>query len=372
MKNSWPTVRERRDGRGWQVDLGKIDGKRVRLNYPTEAQANTKADHLRNERDNLGTLARVIPDAVRFDAVKANQLLSPYGATILQAAQYYKDKYLVFKQAPLIKDIVAQLIKEKTANNRRHRTISDLRNRLQNNFAAKFGDKHLTDLTLDDCKNWLLTAKDFRTRTNLHSKGSLLFNYAMKQRPKWIDENLFDSIDKPQVDIKPVAIFTVDEAKRLLLAAKDIGILPYIAVSLFAGIRMEELSRMRGRHFDFQTKSIFIDATITKVRKHQRTIEMLPALLAYLEPYKDKIKDDFRIIDDNKATRTRKQLLTSANIKAWKIDIMRHSYGTYHLAAFQNAAMTASQMGNSVEVLHRDYKKPVLKSEADKYWALRP
>ena len=142
-----------------------------------------------------------------MDAVKAYEILAPHGVSILQAAHNYQKKVLAFRSAPLIKDIVAQLIQEKTANNRRHRTITDLRNRLQNNFAVKFGDKHLTDLTIDDLKEWLLGIADFQTRINFHSKGSQLFNYAKKH--KWIDENLFEQIDRPKIDDKPVEIYTV-------------------------------------------------------------------------------------------------------------------------------------------------------------------
>ena len=165
--------------------------------------------------------------------------------------------------------------------------------------------------------------------------------------------------------------YTVEEAKQLLIAAKGLDLVPYIAVGLFAGVRMEEMCRLRGRHFDFQSKVIFLNAEIAKKRA-QRTIDMLPALLAYLEPYKDQLKDDYRIAEDNKITRTRKALLEASQLKEWKNNSLRHSYGSYHFAMFNDAVKTSHEMGNSADMVHTHYKALVLKSEAEKYWNLRP
>jgi integrase len=222
---------------------------------------------------------------------------------------------------------------------------------------------------LDDLKNWLLAIPDFRTRINCHTKGSQLYNYA--KRHKWVDENLFEQIDRPKVDEKPAQIFTVEQAHNLLIAAKDLGIVPYIAVGLFAGVRMEEMCRLKGKHLNFDNKTIVLDGDVAKLRA-QRTITMQPALLAWLAPYKNELKDDYRIAEDNKVTRTRKALLEAAQLKKWTDNGLRHSFGSYHLAKFRKVDDTAHDMGNSVAMVHRHYKALVLKSEAAKYWNLRP
>ena len=51
---------------------------------------------------------------------------------------------------------------------------------------------------------------------------------------------------------------------------------------------------------------------------------------------------------------------------------MRHSFGTYALRAWQDAAKVAAQMGNSARVCETHYNKVGTKSAAAAFWALRP
>ena len=57
----------------------------------------------------------------------------------------------------------------------------------------------------------------------------------------------------------------------------------------------------------------------------------------------------------------------------WANDIMRHSYGSYHLAKHQDAAMTALQMGHiRTDILFNHYRELVSREDADAYWKIRP
>ena len=131
------------------------------------------------------------------------------------------------------------------------------------------------------------------------------------------------------------------------------------------------MKRMRGKHINFNAKTIVLDGEVAKLRA-QRTIEMQPALLAWLEPYKDQLKGDGRIVEANKIRRKKNALLKAAQIKEWTDNGLRHSFGSYHLAMFNDHTQTAHDMGNSETMVHRYYKALVLKSEAEKYWDLRP
>ena len=51
---------------------------------------------------------------------------------------------------------------------------------------------------------------------------------------------------------------------------------------------------------------------------------------------------------------------------------MRHSFGTYALRAWQDAAKVAMQMGNSARVCETHYNKTGTKAAAAAFWALRP
>jgi integrase len=57
----------------------------------------------------------------------------------------------------------------------------------------------------------------------------------------------------------------------------------------------------------------------------------------------------------------------------WKPNCMRHSFGSYHLAMFDNAGKTALQMGHrEIGTLFEYYRRAVRKEDAEKYWGIIP
>jgi integrase len=153
--------------------------------------------------------------------------------------------------------------------------------------------------------------------------------------------------------------------------ANAFGLLPYIAIGLFAGVRSAELMRMTAKNINFQTKTIVVGADAAKKRS-QRVIEMSDALLAWLEVCKGDLQNGERLVEANKLRKNKPLLLEAAGIENWLANGLRHSFGSYHLAMFQNIDKTAYGMGNSAAVIHNHYKALVTKEAAEKYWSLRP
>jgi integrase len=351
------------------VDLGIVEGKRKRPSFPTKQEAQTYAEQARVARANEGTAAFSLPMDIRLDAAKANQVLAPHSVTILEAAKYYQKHVLAYKTAPTVKEIVHKYIDDSVNRNLRPRTIGDLKHRLTC-FADDFGESRLSDITLDELKEWVQDDEwGMRTRVNFLTKISQLYGYAL--RHKWVDSNLTEHIDRPAVDETAPEIFTVEQAERLLTHAQEFDLLPYIATGLLAGVRSAEMVRLDGRNFNFGQKTITIGADAAKKRS-QRIVDMQPALLAWLEPCREKLQNGGEIVDQGRFRKNKELLLEAAEIQEWPANGLRHSFGSYHFAMFRSSDDTAHQMGNSVEIVHRHYKALVPKSEADKFWNLRP
>lgn len=368
----WPPIYKvtHRSGQAsYQVDLGQVDGKRKRLNFPTKQEAEAHAEQARVARVNEGTLAFSLPTDIRLDAAKASQLLAPHGVTIVEVAKYYQKHVLAYKTAPVVKEVVERYIADSVSRNLRPRTITDLKDRL-NCFADDFGDSRLADISLDELKEWVEDADwGMRTRVNSLTKISQLYGYAI--RHKWADSNLTEHIDRPAVDETAPGVFTVEQAERLLAHAHEFDLLAYIAIGFFAGIRSAEMARMSGKNLNFEDKTITVGADAAKKRS-QRIVDMQPALLAWLEACKAKLQNGGEIVDQARFRRHKELLLEAAAIEEWPANGLRHSFGSYHFAMFRSADDTAHQMGNSAEVVHRYYKALVSKSEAEKFWNLRP
>ena len=107
-------------------------------------------------------------------------------------------------------------------------------------------------------------------------------------------------------------------------------------------------------------------------KRGKRTVDFTPALKAWLEPFRKHIQNSSLVIIGHNFQRDRNRLIKAAGLAEWKANGLRHSFGTYHYAAYANEGATSKQMGNSPDVLHAHYKGLVSKEDAEKFWALRP
>lgn len=371
----WPPiykVTHRSGQESFQVDLGSVEGKRKRVNFGTKAEAETFAEQSRIAKANEGMAAFTLAQDIRLDALKANQMLAPHGVTILEAAKYFEKHVLAYKTAPPIKEVVARYIADSKSKNLRPRTITDLETRLYP-FSADFGERRLSEVTLDELKDWINDENlQMRTRINYLTKISQLYNYALKRPVKWVDTNLTELIDRPTVEETTPEVFTVEQAKALLENAGKFGLIPYIALGLFAGLRSAEMMRLDSKDISFENSTIKVGADVAKKRA-QRNVDIQPALSAWLAPLADKLRQGGPIVNQSKFRMNKELLLDAAKIERWPENGLRHSFASYHLAQFNSSDSTAFQMGHrSTEIVHRYYKALVLKTEADKFWNLRP
>ena len=62
----------------------------------------------------------------------------------------------------------------------------------------------------------------------------------------------------------------------------------------------------------------------------------------------------------------------AAGMEHWKMDILRHSYGTYRLPILKSADALALEMGNSPDVIFRHYRRPMSEASARAFFAIHP
>ena len=57
----------------------------------------------------------------------------------------------------------------------------------------------------------------------------------------------------------------------------------------------------------------------------------------------------------------------------WSNNVLRHSYGSYHLAKFEDINKTSLQLGHmKPDVLFNHYRDLVTREEADYFWNIFP
>jgi integrase len=127
--------------------------------------------------------------------------------------------------------------------------------------------------------------------------------------------------------------------------------------------------RLDGGAVRLEDRSIIVGAEVAKKRS-RRVVEMIDALIAWLNPV---LPINGPIVNASGFRDNFDALKAAAKLTEWPHNGLRHSFGSYHLAFYGDAVKTAMQMGHrDSNVVHNHYKTLVLKSEAEKFWALRP
>jgi integrase len=133
---------------------------------------------------------------------------------------------------------------------------------------------------------------------------------------------------------------------------------------------------------DFESGLIQIEAAKTKSARH-RLVEMCANIKPWLLPYRKPSGPVSPTGDKyNYLLQHARKSATEAAIKAgqpqqgitkWPSDALRHCFGSYHYARFQDPGKTMVQMGHTnPRTFHAHYRARVTPADAAKFWELTP
>ncbi len=370
-RTNWPKITKRTYPSGkisWVVDCGKVNGKRRRVAFRTREEAEAFAAKLRTANEQEGVAAFTLSVADRVDAVRCLELLKPYGGNLVKAVEYYIEHHLKRLVSPTIAEMTAQILNEKRRANRRSSTIRALASfcRLMTN---RFGDRQLHTLTLQELESICLGDNiQPRTQYNRIRFAKQLYLYA---RPRgWVVENLATAITVPNWEPAEPGCLSVEAIRNLLRLAPKYGLLGYVAIGLFGGVRRAELERSDWTDVHLADREIVIGARAAKLRS-RRVIPCNDTLAAWLELC---AKPSGPIVGEGKFESRFAALRKEAGITDWPHNALRHSFASYHLAHYKDPVRTAYVMGHraGTEMLDTHYKSLVSSADAAAFWALRP
>lgn len=210
---------------------------------------------------------------------------------------------------------------------------------------------------------------------------SAWFGWAAKNG--WLPRNPCIGLKPSAPESTAVDTFSTKQVTSLLLKAansEEWAVLSYIAISLFAGVRPEEFRKVaKGDQIvalcweDYASGCISICPNLSKTRRG-RIIEADPVLVEWVS-----------FITKKMGASLTGSILPANWIKDWRVwrkkhwggkwpqDVLRHTFGSNHLARSQSLENTARVMGNSPEVLDRHYWNWRTRAkDAAEYWGLNP
>jgi integrase len=209
---------------------------------------------------------------------------------------------------------------------------------------------------------------------NLHLRVlRAAFHFAL--RKQWLTQNPVASLDFSSENRGEVQVLTTRQSARLLVACRrlDPELLPCNFFGLFAGIRPEELSRMRWDSVQLDEHHIVLPREVTKTSK-RRVIDIEPNLAAWIEWYASKHGKQTGNVTPSRALRHRLNAVRArARIDPWVQDVMRHTDASNWLAKHGDINRLLLNLGHySTKVLWDHYHAAVLRKDAERFWALKP
>jgi integrase len=158
-----------------------------------------------------------------------------------------------------------------------------------------------------------------------------------------------------------IGIITVDEMRHLLNTAPK-GLVPFLAIAAFGGLRVAEIERLHWQDIDLDGGWITVAADKAKTAA-RRLVPIQPNLKAWLELHRGK----GAVIDPQE----RRNM-----IRAWGADWpkngLRHSYISYRLAVTKDVAATAMEAGNSAPIIFKHYRELVKPDQGAAWFGIQP
>lgn len=222
------------------------------------------------------------------------------------------------------------------------------------------------------------------TKASYRRLLSGLFSFAITQGI--VEDNPVKRVMAPKVNShadEVVGILTPEQGRAMLAAAAGEApeLLPVVAIGLFAGLRTAELQRLEWNDVLLEKGLVVVSAGKAKTN-NRRMVTIQPPLEAILRamprPTLRRIwpPNGMKLWDRTlKAAGWRGHKLwapaPNPNAPLWPANAMRHSFVSYHVAMFKDAALTALESGHSPEVLFKHYRQLVTEDDAEEYWSVR-
>ena len=344
---------------------GESGRRRWRKFFESRARADAYAHLRRVELANVGAEGVAMSADERTVARECAALLAPHGKTLREATMFFLAHLRSAVRSVPVGQLVREVQTSKAKDGAGKRHLGDLKSRLTV-FGRDFDGRLVSDVTTAELDDWLRGLPVGPVgRNNFRKVVRGAFSYAVARG--YCPANPVTATARAKVADKPPGILSVAEAGALLEHA-DAAVLPYLAVGLFAGLRRAELERLDWREVDLAGGHIEVSAAKAKTAR-RRLVTIEPNLREWLLP----LARPSGPVAPNNLRRRLASVREAAGVAAWPENCLRHSFGSYHVTAFNSAAKTALEMGHvNAAMLFSNYREVVKPKEAARYWQIRP
>lgn len=310
--------------------------------------------------------------------------------SLLEAVRWYHAHRDAFESAPDVVQCVDEFLCVKRGEGCAPVTLNGYRSKLDR-FAHRFRGRRPAEITPREIGGWIVS-HGAHPRTRLDWWQTLRTFFGWCQRMRLVPENPVPlAMAKPKPPRGSQLVLTPTEVRRILRLVRDTDELGFWALSLFAGLRTEEirrLQRMNGRWNLVRLRSGVIDIPAEVSKAYSRRVPILPVLRPWLELVASRRLPFFPPSHYVKCRRVRNRVLAprtnpldekhygeqpAVRAPIWAFNISRRTYISYRLASGDvNYAELSHEVGNSEAMLRQHYVRHVTQADAKLFFALTP
>jgi integrase len=356
--------------------IGRPNGKRIRAWFAAEKAAKAEADKRNQELHDYGSKAYSLTASQRNQAEEAMRILEPWGLTLVDAAVAVVERLQSASQSITI----AELIERATEHHKSLLSRDEISPRHFETFLAAcrrfktaFSDVRTSELTTARIESWLsgLKTEDEKplavaTRNQVQRYVFGILRYGVKIGV--LQSNPLEGVNKARSrKMKPITVLTPEQTGFLLHNASQ-EVVPFFAIGLFAGLRVDEIMKLDWKHINLESQKIDLTWFPTKTLQ-PRWAPISDNLKEILTPFS---KTEGCVIprSHQRLRKFREKAEKASGLWPYPQNAMRHSFISYRLALTENVAKVALEAGHDPKTLVQWYRKPILKSDAEAYFKI--
>ena len=357
---------------------GWLDGKRVRKNFPTRAEAEAErqvleVQGLQGETGIRTAVTRLVEDQLHeAEAVFRRLDGRPHSLS------FYVEFALANYHEPLAQKLLTEAVTEFLVI-KDHEREQDL---LSEPYLTRVKrdlkrlQKHFPGATVAELTGARLMGyfearrAAHKTFNNRRGVVSAFLKFALQR--DWIADNPLTKIPPRRIRRRRGCAITFAASQTAGLMAHVENhyptAVPFFALCLFAGIRpclrTGEILRLQPASVKLDANMIRIDGEVSKVRE-PRNVAIQPNLAAWLRAYPLK---KFPIIPAN-LQHIREKVAEKFPLAH---DVMRHSFISFFVAKFRSIGEAALQAGNAESIIRKHYLDLKTTEEAEEFFGILP
>jgi site-specific recombinase XerD len=223
-------------------------------------------------------------------------------------------------------------------------------------FSRAFPGRSVSEIDENQIIDWLQSLKSGRKAMNPLTKDNyrkfLKTFFIWCGRKRLLSENPMERVPVFKAIENPVEILTLDEGRKLFEANKDQPCIGRLALEAFAGLRFSSAKVIEKKDLIFEEKGIHLPAQKIKTRRR-----------VYVDGFPENLwqwllctpQDAWRM-SARQYQEAKRHAFLRANIRHPR-NCLRHSFCTYHIAAFKDVGKTATLLCHtSLDMLNRHYR----------------